>query len=158
MGFSPADTKDELKLVFSKATCGYSGNELAKHLSKFKIEVEFADCDFLVLMLTPELTKKDFDRLISAFEDLPKKEMSSIQKAMSYEKPISCISIRDAVLSPVETICSSEALGRVCASPSISCPPAVPIVISGEIINQSCVELLLYYGIEKIEVLKQKNT
>ena len=158
LGYPTLDTNDELKLVFSATSCGYTGNELANHLSKFKIEAEFADRDFLVLMLTPELLQKDLNRLSEAFRKLSPRKATATFEPMIYEKPTSCISIRDAMFSPAETISSSEALGRICASPSISCPPAVPIVISGETVNQSCIDLLRYYGIDKIEVIKQKNT
>ena len=48
----------------------------------------------------------------------------------------------------------SEAEGRVCAAPSVSCPPAIPIAVSGEIITAGHIRLFEYYGIEKIAVMK----
>ena len=27
---------------------------------------------------------------------------------------------------------AAEAVGRICAAPAVSCPPAIPIVVSGE--------------------------
>ena len=40
--------------------------------------------------------------------------------------------IREAVLAPQEMIPAAEAVGRICAAPAVSCPPAHPIVVSGE--------------------------
>ena len=64
------------------------------------------------------------------------------------------MSIREAVFSESEIIGIKNALGRVCAAPTVSCPPAVPIAVSGEIIDESAIKMFDYYGIEKIEVVK----
>ena len=34
--------------------------------------------------------------------------------------------IREAVLAPQEMIPAAEAVGRICAAPAVSCPPAIP--------------------------------
>lgn len=47
-----------------------------------------------------------------------------------------------------------DSVGRVCASPTVSCPPAVPVAISGEIITENSVKICELYGIEKIAVVK----
>jgi len=64
------------------------------------------------------------------------------------------LSIRDALLSPYETVSAKASLGRVCASPAVSCPPAIPIVVSGEIIGPEALELFQYYGVEQVNVVK----
>ena len=61
---------------------------------------------------------------------------------------------REAIFSPSKTVPTVEAVGRICASPTVACPPAVPIVMSGEEITESAASLMLYYGIEEIEVVK----
>ena len=45
------------------------------------------------------------------------------------------LTVRQAVFAPQETILAGSALGRVCALPTVSCPPAIPIVVSGEVIG-----------------------
>ena len=47
-----------------------------------------------------------------------------------------------------------QALGRVCAMPTVSCPPAIPIVVSGERITPAAVELMQQYHIDTIAVIK----
>ena len=63
------------------------------------------------------------------------------------------MTIREAVFSPSEMIDVSEALGRVCAAETISCPPAVPIAVSGEVIDRQMIDLFTSYGIEKVCVV-----
>ena len=53
-------------------------------------------------------------------------------------------------MSVQETIPVQKAAGRVLASASVNCPPAVPIVVCGEEIDQSAVACFAYYGIERV--------
>ena len=64
------------------------------------------------------------------------------------------LSIREAVLAPHESVSAESALGRICAAPAVSCPPAIPIAVSGEVIDGSAVAQLKFYGIESVEVVK----
>ena len=63
-------------------------------------------------------------------------------------------SIRQALFSPHEVIRADQALGRICGMPTVSCPPAIPIAVSGERITPEMLTLFHYYGIEKLDVLK----
>jgi arginine/lysine/ornithine decarboxylase len=60
------------------------------------------------------------------------------------------------MLSPQEIVPIEKAEGRVCASPTVSCPPAVPIVISGELITRNAVELFRLYGVKAVAVIKNQ--
>ena len=64
------------------------------------------------------------------------------------------MSIREAVFAPHETIPAREALGRVCGSPTVACPPAIPIAVSGEEITQEALILFEHYGFDTIEVVR----
>ena len=64
------------------------------------------------------------------------------------------MSPREAVFSDSEIISVSSAKGRILASDNVSCPPAIPIVVCGEEIDESAITLFKYYGIEKVEVVK----
>ena len=46
-----------------------------------------------------------------------------------------------------------EAEGRICAGVKVPCPPAVPIVISGEVIDGNAAETLRFYGIKEVEIV-----
>ena len=62
--------------------------------------------------------------------------------------------IREAILAPQEVVPAEEALGRVCAMPTVSCPPAIPIVVSGEIVSREAVTLMKRYGVANVAVIK----
>ena len=153
LGFESEQT-EPLKLVFSAETCGYSGNELAEHLRKCGIEPEFADRDCLVLMATPENTDEDLERVYKAFAALKKRSARGNSLPPSFPKPIKALSIREAVFASSEDVAIENAEGRICASPTVSCPPAVPVVMSGEIISREAIELMRYYGTQRVEVIK----
>ncbi|MBR3992948.1 MAG: amino acid decarboxylase [Anaerotignum sp.] len=144
---------DPLKLTIFTGKMGYTGEEVAEVLRKNGVECEFADLDAVVLMATPENTDRDFEKVLSALGSLRKKEeIKAVQMplALSERK----MSIREAMFSQWEEVRCEEAVGRICASPCVSCPPAIPIAASGEEITAEMVELFKAYGIEKIEVVR----
>jgi arginine/lysine/ornithine decarboxylase len=148
-----AKETEPLKLVLTRDSCGYGGDELAKILRDHGIEPEFADRDAIVLMATPSLEERDFERLERALSTLVARE--PITTDLPAPKIATrALSIRDAIFSPSENTATKDAAGRICAAPIVSCPPAVPVVMSGEIITEGAIELMLYYGIDQIDVLK----
>ncbi len=156
LGFAP--TKSEpMKIVFHTSDFGYLGTELAEHLRRFKIEAEFADNEYAVLMLTPGNTEEDFSRLVCAISALDKRSPISKETTFVMVQPEARLSIKNAVFSKNELINTKDAVGRVCATPTTACPPAVPIVVSGELIDENISAVLLSYGIDKIEVVKIRN-
>ena len=68
-------------------------------------------------------------------------------------RPESVCSIREALLAPQETVPLEQSLGRVCGAPTVSCPPAIPIAVSGERITAETVEWMRYYGLREVRVL-----
>ncbi|MBO5294011.1 MAG: amino acid decarboxylase [Clostridia bacterium] len=150
------EVTEPLKLVLRASRFGYTGEELAEHLRAYRIEVEFADPSYLVLMATPETRDEDFERLIKAFEALtPKAAKKDFDANICISAGEYVLSIREAILSPRETVAPRDAVGRICASPTVSCPPAVPIVISGERITEAAARAMQHYGAFFIDVVKE---
>ena len=144
---------DPLKLTVFTGKMGYTGKEAAEALRKNGVECEFADLDAVVLMATPENRDADFEKVLAALEKLPrKKERKTMQ--MPDALPKRKMTIREAMFSRWEEVDGKDAVGRICASPCVSCPPAIPIAASGEEITAEMAELLKAYGIEKIQVVK----
>ena len=114
---------------------------------------EFSDLDFCVMMLTPEIKDGDLDRLERVLLGIER-------RAPITEKPPvprvadRATSIREAMLALSEEIDVENADGRILASPCVSCPPAVPILVCGEKIDKAAIECFKYYGITKIRVVK----
>ena len=65
------------------------------------------------------------------------------------------LSVREAMLSPSLQVPVSQALGRVLASPCVSCPPAVPILMCGERVTQEAIEAFHYYHIDTVRVVRE---
>ncbi|MBQ7117653.1 MAG: aminotransferase class V-fold PLP-dependent enzyme [Clostridia bacterium] len=143
---------EPLKLTFDSKKYGYKGTELAQYLLHNSIVCEFSDRDYTVLMLTDSNSEQDFDRLLKALGALPKKEMLT-EAPPEITAPERVLPLSDCIYLPTERISTEKALGRVCGSINISCPPAVPVVIAGERIGKEQTDLLKYYGIEEVEVV-----
>ncbi len=152
-GFSLLDT-EPLKIVIDANEYGYTGFDIASHLSAAGIEAEFFDEEYLVLMASPENCDSDYERLISSLNSLLKKAKIAKKKINIEINAPKKMSIRDAVFSEREILPVREAIGKICAAPTVSCPPAVPIVVSGEIVTEQSVLLFEKYKIYEIEVVK----
>lgn len=146
------EKSEPLKLVLNAKQCGYTGEDIARYLRERKMEIEFSDPDFAVLMFTPENGEKDFARLENALTSLPMRKMLTDRKPCTMPKAKTALSIRDAVFAPKRTVSVEEAVGKICASPLVSCPPAVPIVMSGEVITKEAMEWFFYYGTKYVEI------
>ena len=141
---------DPLKITL-RACEGLSGMEMAQRLRRGGIECEYADRDHLVLMLTPMNTREELERLETALGKAPGKPL---RPAFEWGRGEQVLSIREAVFAPFEEVETEKALGRVCASPLVSCPPAVPLTAAGERIGAAAVQALRYYGVERIRVVR----
>lgn len=144
---------EPLKLTIRTKEYGYLGTELAKILEEKNIVCEFADRDYLVLMLTPEISHEGLCKMSEALLSVPKKEPLKEAPPL-FKKPKRVMPIREALFSPCERIPVSHSVGRVLASPSVGCPPAVPIVVCGEEIDEGAAKCFEYYGIEEVYVVK----
>lgn len=144
---------EPLKLTVAPKSYGYTGYGLADHLRKNGIEPEFCDADHLVLMFTPALSTDATLRLQDAFTNLPRREAINSAPPQIYV-PRRFMSIREAVMSPCELLDVENCLGRVAACVTVGCPPAVPVVVSGEVIDEYTVAAMNYYGIDKCSVVK----
>lgn len=145
---------DPLKLTIFTGKMGYTGEEAAEALRGNGVECEFADLDAVVLMATPENREGDFAKVAAALGSLsPKKEKPGIIQ-MPLTLPKQKMTIREAIFSPWEEADCEDAVGRICASPCVSCPPAIPIAASGEEITEEMAALFRAYGVEKIKVVK----
>lgn len=164
MGFT-VEKSDPLKLTVNTAESGLSGTKFSQLLREKNIEIEYADPDFAVMMFTPENDENDFEKTANAFsfvkdylsenraENEQEQHRSSAIKNIKTEPLERYCTVREAMLCASETVLVENAVGRVAASPAASCPPAVPIAVSGEIISENTVEILKYYGFKTVEVM-----
>lgn len=152
------EESEELKIVIAACDSGYTGDEIAEEMREYKIECEYADWQNVVLMLTPQNTKKDFARLSQWAQETklvskPKNALERKDCMLGVTRQVVCI--REAVMSASELVEVDHAVGRICASETISCPPAIPIAISGEMITSKMVQEFKKFEIEKVCVIRE---
>jgi len=145
---------EPLKIVINAPASGFEGDELARFLRDGGIEPEFCDSDFAVLMVSEFNTRDELDRLAGLLLSLEGR--TPILREIPKAPVCRCVmSVREAVFAPSETVSVGDAEGRICAAPTVSCPPAVPVAVSGEVIDDDCVKALLHYGITTVRVVKK---
>ena len=150
-GWRVEDT-DPLRLTLA-APAGESGHSLARRLREQEIECEYADEEHLVLMLTPENPAEELERLEQALGHAPATPKAKCP--LPQARGAQAMPVRQALFAPQETVAADQALGRICGAPTVSCPPAVPIAVSGERIGPEALTLFEHYGVEWIDVVKE---
>ena len=144
-------SEEPLKITVSSKEYGYTGKELADYLQQHRMICEFADPDYLVLMVTPETGAEGLERLKTVLLALPKKQPLP-PCPLEFRPGEQVLSIRQAMLSPGVVLPVEQCEGRILASASVGCPPAVPILICGERINAHAIDCFRYYGIQSVTV------
>ena len=145
---------EPMKITISTKEFGYSGNEIANLLMECDIYPEFYDSDYIVLMPSPYNTKDDFERLQKCLCGIERKSIL-VNKPPKLEQAKKAMNVRQALFAPSMTLDVSKSLGQVCSSVTVSCPPAILPVIPGEVISESSIEVMKYYGIETVRVVKE---
>ncbi len=141
------------KITLCPKSYGYTGIMLAKLLFDMNIVCEFYDPDFVVLMPSVQTGDDGIERLADA--------LGRIQRAAPLDQcpppltiPERVMSAREASMAASEDVPVSESIGRVLASVNLACPPAVPILVCGERIDQCSAAAFSYYGIKQVSVVK----
>ncbi len=144
---------EPLKITLKAKEYGYTGRHIGEISEHCGYIPEFYDDDFIVFMLSPENTPAEIEGLCELLLKIPKK--SPIKDSLfSLPRPKKTLSPREAMFAPSELVSPDMSLGRILSSAVISCPPAVPIAMSGELISEEVVECFKYYGTKEIRVVK----
>ena len=122
-------------------------------LNESAIEYEYFDGDFVVFMVTPQNCDKDFLILMQLLKKIGKIKNTDISH-IDFPVTERVTTIREAIFTENMEVNVEEALNKICASPTVSCPPAIPIAVSGERITKRHIELFKKYNINKIQVIK----
>ena len=144
---------EALKLTVQAKAYGYTGNQLAELLRQWKIEPEFADPDYLVLMLSADTDEETLAHLEQALCRIPPRPPIT-DKCPAFVPGEQVMTVREAALSCSELLPADQCQGRILAVPSVGCPPAVPILVCGERIDAHAIACFAYYGIDSCFVVK----
>ena len=137
---------DPLKLVILLSGCGADGTKVEADLLAANIDVEMANRDLIIPMITFADTP---DRI----NDLVKKIIASVEAHKGEPRPIEIlpafsiepevvVTPRDAFFSSYEVVDSKDAVGRVSAEMICPYPPGVPVLSPGERITEAALSAL----------------
>ncbi|MBR2376969.1 MAG: aminotransferase class V-fold PLP-dependent enzyme [Clostridia bacterium] len=145
---------EPLKITIKTKPYGYLVEDFIKILYKNNTIPEFYDTDYIVLSFSPSTDLSTYDAVYSLLKNIDKKESvcDNIPKITKYKK---ALSIKDAIFSKHEIVDASKSENKIYADINIHCPPAVPIVIPGEIITKEVINTFIYYNIDKVKIVKQ---
>ena len=144
---------EPMKITIHAKPAGFTGRELARELEKRNIVPEFSDPDYLVLMLTPQIGAEGLTRLEQALMEI------SFRAPLDTRPPRPgrgkrLLSIRQAMLSLTQRLPVEQCRGRILGEPSVGCPPAVPMVVCGERIDENALACFRYDGVESCAVVR----
>ena len=128
------------------------GIDLSRQLRAQGVECEYADRTCLVLLPAPIWEEEDWKRLTAALlacRPKPPAVLPALPPAPERVMPL-----REAALAAWERVPTEKATGRICGPVQVPCPPAVPLLISGERITKEWAALLAFYGIPEVAVVR----
>lgn len=152
-GWTVAES-EPLKVTLHASKRGWRGDALADFLRQNGVECEYADPDDLVLMVSPQNSPEDLEKVRAALAAAGQGSEAP-QTPPQMARPRQAMGIRAALLAPAEEVPVAAAAGRVCAAPTVGCPPAVPVVVSSEEISPDAAAVFRYYGIETVRVVRE---
>ena len=146
---------EPLKWTVKPKPCGFTGFELAEKLKdEYNIVAEFCDSDFTVFMLSECMQRDWILKLSSALITVLKSGREPIiDSPPKLHIPKAGMKPSSVIYSAGEYLPVSMAQGRVLCEINVSCPPAVPIAVCGEIIDRETIEIFRYYGIDRVKVI-----
>lgn len=141
---------------------GLSGVKLEKILEEeFKIEIESASDEGLLILSNIGNSRSEFDYLIASLKKVAENVENYYAKAGLEEPLIKYTPLVDPkiVMSPrtayfvsKETVKKADAIGRICSQVIALCPPGISVLLPGEIITKEHLPYLTDY--EELEVVK----
>lgn len=150
----PKGFTDPARIAFDSSSLGFTGEKFGEKLRENGIEPEYAGQGKVILIPSVMNTKEDFERLKQAIINIckDKKESAACEKVIA-NLPKKAMSPRQALMGESVKIDVKESLGKVAAEVFCPCPPAIPVVMPGEVISQDEISSLLSYGILNIKVV-----
>lgn len=137
---------------------GFSGNRLLQYLIENQVQCEMSDSKNIVLIPSPFNTKEDFEILYKALidckeDDIRAKELNFHTVSIPKRKFIPY----EIIEKNSEDVLLENSLGRIVYENIIPYPPGVPMLISGEIIEEKHIKYMKNYLNEKITIIGVNN-
>lgn len=152
----PLLKSDPLRITIDARAWGCSGYDYAASMRASGVECEMADENRVVLLFSSTTTQEDCERaelgilFVPQGKPLPKVVYPVI-------KATADIPVGEALFKQQKMVAIENAGGEVCAGLRAPCPPGVPLVMPGEIIDHNIVDALKLYGVKRIAVIDRSK-
>lgn len=148
-----SENLDVTKINIDMSAYGVNGNELEEFLMDRGIFIELVAGNMIMCMTGIGNKRQDYARLLDALKELAdSRAAAGSQKKKQPEALSKRLSWHGAPVQK-EYVALDEAAGRVCASSVIPYPPGIPIVCSGEIIDEDIVAYIKERRLNKEKVI-----
>ena len=149
----PIGACDPTRIALNTYSIGINGNDAAEMFRNYGVEPEYSNDKYVVLIPTVFNTDDDFIKLKNAIKNIKPKGAAPKMNLFEIPKAEKKLSLRDAFLSKTKVVDIKDSVGLVAAEVLSPCPPGVPVIMPGEIVNENVVNFLLGYGFFKIKVV-----
>lgn len=143
-GLTVLDPVEPTKLVIGLAGVGADGVAVGRDLRAAGVEVEMAERDWLVPIVSLADTPSGVDRLVDALLASVRRRAgaprATVVAASWSVEPETVLSPREAFFAPATTLTIDDAVGRVSAELVAPYPPGVPVLAPGERVTAAAVE------------------
>lgn len=152
---------DPARVSVNTGSLGIDGNSGAEFLEKMGIAPEYSDSGWIVFIISPFNTENEIEVLAMGLTALAKNrerlEKSAVGSpaigAITERLPNKKISVREAVFSESKSVSLKSALGKIASDTVCPCPPGIPVVMPGEVIDKRIIDILSLYKIENIDIV-----
>lgn len=125
------------------------GDIFLRELAQRGIDAEMAMGSCVVLLLSPQISEEDVQKIADALQDIPPRGTAHEEEIAVMEPLPECVmDVRKAALSDMEAVPLEKSAGRVAAACAGCYPPGIPLVVPGEVISEETVQRLLEAGDE----------
>lgn len=152
----PMRRSDPLRVTINARECGMSGFEFASGLRANGVECEMADENYVVLLFSAVTTMEDCERAEMAVLFVP---MNVPQPVIKFPEihPAVDMPMWEAMFKPTRVMPVEHAGGEVCGTIEAPCPPGVPLIFPGEIIDHNVIEALKMHKVKTVTVLRKSG-
>ena len=153
---------DKTKIIIDVSGLGLTGFEVYHLLSeKFDIQIELAEANIILCVLSVATTQNHLTRLVDAFKELSKIYKKDKLSIPSYQPkgnfPKVFVRPRSAYHAPSKLVNYQNSIHEIAAESVMIYPPGIPILIPGEIISETIIDDLLYYQSQGSTILSEAS-
>ncbi|HVO32841.1 MAG TPA: aminotransferase class V-fold PLP-dependent enzyme, partial [Elusimicrobiota bacterium] len=153
---------DVTKLTLNVTRTGMSGHEMEHRLAfDYGVQVDCADLFNLIAIMGIGTSRKDVDRLVSALEDLDRKDPGEEKNWVLQLPSLSTEMVmtpRDVFLQHrSKRVPLSKAVGHISAQTLTPYPPGIPVLIPGERVTEEIRDFLMDLADRDVRVSGQET-